>query len=358
MATMMISDLPKDLIEEILSRTMMISVMPHKLYLTGVGVDDVDPSVEVKGQLTFLYKQVNIREVMHFEGLLLCILKDTTRVVVWNPYLRQTRWIKLRYSDHPYNISYAVGYEDKESGRRTVKLFRFLHNFNRFSHRFNSISAMQFFGYEIYDFDSGLWTSFNVDPYWGVRCCGNGVSLKGNTYWCAIEIDSIDFIKHIICFDFKRERFGPLLPLPCGARFPSVTLSCIKNEKLAALYAKYASDDYEFDIWITTKIEVEMVSWSKFLRIDASPNIVFPRTFFVDEKKKVFMGFDHRDYANTYIIINGEAKYIRKLDLEIPPPEGLYFREPLCSYVPSSVQIKNLTRGKRIEKCRFAKNRL
>ncbi|CAA0394268.1 unnamed protein product [Arabidopsis thaliana] len=295
--TTMINNLPRDLIEEIISRvplksmkavrltcktwnnlfksegftkmhigkvttptregeTMMIMMMPHKLCLVS-GVVDFDPSIEVKGQL-FLHNQVSISKIFHFEGLLLCILKDdVTRVLVWNPYWGQTRWINLRYSQPPNRFdrfSYALGYEDKESCR----------------------------------------------------------SLK-----------------------FLRERFGPLLPLPCSA--VDVTLSCVKEEKLAALFQRLVS---ELEIWITTKIDAEMVSWSKLFRIDTRPKIKKSHSFFVDEEKKVFMGFGRNldpdsNCLKTFISIVGEDGYLEKLNLV----DG-NCKQYVISYIPSLVQIK------------------
>ncbi|VYS62082.1 unnamed protein product [Arabidopsis thaliana] len=284
--TTMIYNLPRDLIEEIISRvplksmkavrltcktwnslsksegftkmhigkvttptrdgeTMMIMMMPHKLCLMS-GVVDFDPSIEVKGQL-FIHNQVSISNIFHFEGLLLCILKDdVTRVLVWNPYWGHTRWINLRYSQPPNGFdrfSYALGYEDKESCR-TFKFLRFLDYF------YNTPET-QFFWYEIYDFDLGLWTTLDVTPHWGVHCSSSGVSIKGNTYWCAKERSSQGHKDHIICFDFTRERFGPLLPLPCSA--VDVTLSCVKEEKLAALFQRYLSWRYELRLRLMPK---------------------------------------------------------------------------------------------------------
>lgn len=64
----------------------------------------------------------------------------------------------------------------------------------------------------------------------------------------------------MICFDFTRKRFGPLLPLPFEALDDElVTLSCVGEEKLAALYQK---DDLPLtkEVWITRTIEAEKVS--------------------------------------------------------------------------------------------------
>ncbi|KAL1215117.1 putative F-box protein [Cardamine amara subsp. amara] len=403
-----ISNLPRDLIEEILSRvplktmkavrltckrwnnlskserlrkritregeTMMIAITNHKLYLMSVVVD-VNPTMELKGklscivvnnvghsmegQLSFLNDEVSITEVLHFEGLLLFILRDVTRIVVWNPYWGQTVWIKLRYSHLPHGIdrfSYALGYEDKESCHRN-KLLRFIDYF--FKEPEN-----QFFWYEIYDFDSGLWTTLDVTPHWRIYCCSHGVSLKGNTYWCAAKRSSECYKNHIICFDFTRERFGPLLPLPVELRdhdYAYVTLSCVKEEKLAALFQhndQHGSN--ELEIWITTKIDVEMVSWSKFLRMDWGPKINCPISFFIEEEKKVFMdlNFVHNyetGHMKDYINIIGEAGYLKKMNIGVPgDPNG---RPKCCSYVPSLIQIRKPSGGKRIKESRVEKRR-
>ena len=46
-----------------------------------------------------------------------------------------------------------------------------------------------------------------------------------------------------------------------------MTLSCVREEKLAVLLQHDESNPYELDLWITTKIETGEVLWSKFLRV-------------------------------------------------------------------------------------------
>ncbi|CAL9236064.1 unnamed protein product, partial [Arabidopsis halleri] len=276
----------------------------------------------------------------------------------------------FRYSHCPKGcdmFNYTLGYEDKESCRR-LKILRFIDYFQ-------GAPEKQFFWYEIYDFDSGLWTTLDVTPHWRITWSSRSLSLKGNSYWCTAERSSEGYIicfDHIICFDFTRERFGPLLPLPSSVRdrrYEDVILSCVKEEKIAALFRHDASYETEFEIWITTKIEAEMVSWSMFLRMDTEPKIVYPDSFFIDEEKKVFMdvGRDYDsvkgnwDYGSQYpktIIIDiiGEAGYLKKLDPGLPSDQNRWPR--VCSYVPSWVQIKKLACvGKRIEQSSLEKQR-
>lgn len=101
MATMF--NLPDELAEEILSRVQLTSLSSVRSTCRkwgtlsqnrGIGNegDFVDPSIK---QVSIL-DQVEITQVFHCEGLLICITKDKFKILVWNPYLGQTRWIQPR----------------------------------------------------------------------------------------------------------------------------------------------------------------------------------------------------------------------------------------------------------------------
>lgn len=49
----------------------------------------------------------NIYKVFHCDGLLLCKLTDPTKILVWNPYLGQTRLIQTRTK-----AWYVLGYDN------------------------------------------------------------------------------------------------------------------------------------------------------------------------------------------------------------------------------------------------------
>ncbi|KAG7583006.1 F-box-like domain superfamily [Arabidopsis suecica] len=354
--TLTISDLPRDLLEkEIFSRiplkyvralrltckewetliksrsltieeeeSQMIVLMDYNLCLMSISMNGGEPSTEIRGKLSCLGEQVKISQFFHCEGLLLCILKDDdTKVVVWNPYWGQTRLIQTRFFNHPSRWSrfnYALGYYKNNNKMKSSKLLRFLDYF--YISR-GLTKEKNYFWYEIYDFDSGLWTTLDVTPHWLISFDERGVSLKENTYWCARERNPrkpCHFLKvdHIICFDFTSERFGPLLRLPFRATRDSLwTLSCVREEKLAALFCH----EYVVEVWITTRIEANKVSWSKFLTFDVGEYypMINPgaRSVFVDEVNKVAMIFDKTlTYDKTLII--GEAGYVRYVDLGEP----------------------------------------
>ncbi|CAA7032782.1 unnamed protein product [Microthlaspi erraticum] len=348
------SNLPNELVEEILSRVPLKPVRLTCRNWNGLCKSQSFRMLHI-GRLSAAMKEG--------ETQMIAMIGDS-RFLVWNPYLGQTRWIKPRISHSSF--SYALGYEDKKKGKscRSVKLLRYkdCYDYNE--------PQNDFFWYEIYDFDSDLWTTLDVVTPTCFKTSWGHVSIKGNTYWCAEERNS--HAEGIICFDFTRERYGPLLPLPFSADPGDyVSLSCVREEKLAVLLQHNESNPYELDIWITTKIEAQKVSWSKFLRMDMGPDydmfvplIQIHGSFFIDEEKKVAMGVNEENPLKFVII--GEAKYVRELDLlEDPNPVDPKQKPRLCSYVPSLQQIrepaggegKRSRRESNLEKRRYDENR-
>ncbi|CAL9247204.1 unnamed protein product, partial [Arabidopsis halleri] len=104
----------------------------------------------------------------------------------------------------------------------------------------------------------------------------------------------------LLCFDFTKERFGPRLPLPFVS-FPedAVILSSLREEQLAVLFQ--SNDTFEMEIWVTTMIEPNAVSWSKFFAIDMEPLTCFRfydcGTFLIDEEKRAVVVFDEDNDA-------------------------------------------------------------
>ncbi|KAG2315921.1 hypothetical protein Bca52824_019043 [Brassica carinata] len=358
----MISDLPQDLVENVLSRVPLMTSMrkvcstckrwnalsrdpdfakhfvkglsrlvimrsEFRLWLMSVDFhgrslnkdDFVAPYVkEVK--LTSLNNNSDpeISKVFHCTGLLLCSTKDKRRLVVWNPYLGQTRWIKPRIAYHKRDI-YALGYDVNKN----QKILRFLDDCTTFR---NPCVV-----YEIYDLNSNSWRVLDVTPDWEMDYYHRGLSLKGSTYFFAKEkiewdgegeIDVTDQKTFLICFDFTRERFGPRLPLPFHSHADeTVALSSVREEQLAVLYQGDSSCLVE--IWVTNKIEPKAVSWSKvFLSVDIEP-LSGPHlfdfsggSFIIDEEQKIAVIFDKdKEYIQNTAYLIGENGYYKTLDL-------------------------------------------
>ncbi|EFH66099.1 hypothetical protein ARALYDRAFT_312135 [Arabidopsis lyrata subsp. lyrata] len=270
--------------------------------------------------------QIEVSKIFHCDGLLLCVIKDdTNKLLVWNPYLGQTRWIQPRQSFHRLD-SYALGHDNN----RNHKILRF------------------------------------VDDILPVK-------NVGNTYFFAkqrlifegegpVDIDITETEDFLLCFDFTAERFGPRLPLPFHSYFDeTVTLSCVKEDQLSILYQPLVP--YEImEIWVSTNIEPNAVSWSKFLKVDMRPLTgfqfdVMAGSFFIDQENKVAVVFDLDPYPQsetrryqTAYIVGQDGGYFKSVDIGEAPNImtrdsygyiGPMYCVPLVcsSYVPSLVQI-------------------
>ncbi|CAN7075066.1 unnamed protein product, partial [Brassica oleracea var. botrytis] len=377
------SDLPDDLVEEILSRVPLTSlsavrstcrkwndlsknqvfgksastgrkqflgfmlkdykVCSMKFDLQGIGNegDFVDPSItEVS-----ILDQVEITQVFHCGGLLLCVTKDRSRLLVWNPYLGQTRWIQPRNTFRSED-RYAVGYDKN----RNYKILRVFGKYDT-KGEFGSVDKYLIFGYEIYDLSSSSWKVFNVSPDWNIDSYQRGVSLKGHTYFLAEEI---------ISFDFTTERFGKQLPLPFKTHDVGnfVSLSCVREEQLAVLHQSSVID-HTLEIWVSSNIDLGAVSWSKFLRTTSFCRVDFQAgSFFIDQEKKVavVVDLDNGGQARTETRYNqranviGQDEYFKPVNVGEALDHGKLnkfgflisdlCRPLVCSYVPSSAQLQ------------------
>ncbi|CAN6881845.1 unnamed protein product [Brassica oleracea var. botrytis] len=280
--------------------------------------------------------QIDISKVIHCDGLLLCVAKD--ELLVWNPYLGQTRWIQHRTKFEGFE-SLSLGYDKKN---RNHKILRFC--FVPLPGISNSIV-----GFEIYDFSSNSWKVLDVTPpEWGIRHCRhNSVSLKGNAYFSAVERRQGPPSRNVeedflVCFDFTTECFGPRLPLPfdTGDCFGIlVSLSCVRDEQLAVLFQRWETHE-RIDICITTKIGPNSVSWTKLMvGVPGFMLDLYGGSFFIDEENKLAVVFDldMRSRFQTAHIIATDYGYLKSVDIRVSPADC-----PLVysSYAPSLVQLQ------------------
>ncbi|KAF2538763.1 hypothetical protein F2Q68_00020431 [Brassica cretica] len=213
----MISDLPRDLAERVLSRLLVTSLrgvrstcknwkvlskksftkrhigegkeaakkrkelqavmmLDFRVYLFNVNL--LNAYMERIGKLVSLDdadRSSEISQIFHCSCLLLCITKDKSTLVVWNPCSGQTRWIEPPIYSH-YNIldRYALGYEKK-----SLKVLRFVDGYDpRVNHRVTK--------FEIYNLNTNSWKVVDgvSDPEWEIESHHYGVSLKGGNTYC------------------------------------------------------------------------------------------------------------------------------------------------------------------------------
>ncbi|KAG2285471.1 hypothetical protein Bca52824_045075 [Brassica carinata] len=244
--------------------------------------DDGDPSIE---QVSVL-DQIQISNVFHCDGLLLCFLMDCSRLLVWNPYLGQTRWIEPRNS---FQISdrFALGYDHNNLNHKILRI----------SIK-NPATSGHFLGFELYDFSSSSWKVFDdVIPDWEIRDHHlHSVSLKGK---------------------YHRGRV-------------SVSLSCVREDQLAVMYQHWDARE-TIEISVTDKIGPDVVSWTKFLKVVTGSFYVHPfsGSFLVDEEKKAAVVFvlervDACWYQTAHVI--GQDGYFKSVRIrEAPDLENIFY---------------------------------
>ena len=94
--------------------------MNGKVYSLRFQEDFVDVSVKEVD----LLNELEVSKLYHCDGLVLCVGKDNSKLLLWNPYLCQTRLIGPRESFHVTD-RHAIGYDE----RRNHKILRFVDNF-------------------------------------------------------------------------------------------------------------------------------------------------------------------------------------------------------------------------------------
>lgn len=365
---MMMSDMPQDLIEEILSRVPAASLKrlrstcklwnhlfkdqrftekhfrkapkqsrflisnDYRICSVNVNLNVAPPPIEFKDFDSCSEQQIDVVEVFHCDGLLLCNThKDNKyRLMVWNPCLGETRWIRTTTNNSKsfYKCSIALGYQNHKSFRS----YKILNCWST-SYSLDQGDA----GFEIYELSSdSSWRVLDDDLALNCSTLPNcGVSMKGNAYWLVLEKTGAYLL---LGFDFTSDSFRRfcLPPVP----YPLImVLSVVREEKLSMLH--WSPDTSYMEVWVTNEIDTQAALWSKSFTVK-NPNNFSPcvKSFLVDEEKKVVLGCNspfRGDGKKLYNIGEDNEYYTEIISVESKNKTLSPF---IFSYVPSLVQIQ------------------
>ncbi|CAL9215792.1 unnamed protein product [Arabidopsis halleri] len=270
--------------------------------------------------------ECKVFELLHCDGLLLG-LTNCFELIVWNPCLKQTKLIEPHFHKlHTPAPGYAFGC-DKKYGDRRYKILLFL--VSGYSRKF----CKKYLEVEIYDFTSNSWRVLNVKIDFLLVFPTRWVSLEGNSYW--IGADENTHEGFIVRFDFSNEMFGrlslPFLAYPCDEH---LSLS-VKNDRISILHQ--TSHSYSIEIWMTgSVIDGQEVSWSRLMRVDDENfdiRFINPNFFIHDEENRVVIFCDKKE-GNYHRVCH---KYTEVYVEEVED----YNRGPIIyNYVPSLVHIR------------------
>ncbi|EFH61779.1 hypothetical protein ARALYDRAFT_898748 [Arabidopsis lyrata subsp. lyrata] len=317
----MMSDLPLDLEEEILSRvpatsfkrlrstcrrwdallkdqkftekhsrkapkeSMVLMLKEYRVCPISVNLNVTPPSIEFKGALGYSHsssEQVEITEVIHCDGLLLCTTNDN-RLLVWNPCLGETKCIQLKVDYGRNYSSFALGYIQNNESCRSYKIL-----WSWSSKDYESSPPERGLGFEIYEFSSDSWRVLDDINHDSLvkhnSVLGSGVSLKGNTYLFAYDVEENS--RFLLMFDFTTERLKRLC-LPHFQDVGHMVLSVVREEHLSILH--WTRTTSKMEIWITNNIDTDAtLLWRLHLHTRCNCVRIFS-SLLIDEEKKVVL---------------------------------------------------------------------
>ncbi|KAJ4908352.1 putative F-box protein [Raphanus sativus] len=339
---------------------LVVTMMNYRVELMRLNFSDEDEVVVLNPEAKLIgLDQIDVRDIFHCNGLLLCIPKeDHSRLLVWNPYWgRQPKWIENTHNHHLLDkhglglldrYTYGLGYNN--SSTSSYKILRFID------------LPRHFVEFKIYDFNSDSWRILDLDKNWCINIGEHGLSLKGNTYWFAADAMINDAISFLVCFDFSTETFSPLLPLPFEA-FPGDALSLSSSSSSVGgeypqLVVLFQSEHtLEMEIWISNTIEQpNALSWNTKVFLSANIQQLIPHrwvfrrsvSFFIDQEKKIAVVFDKNARRGTstheiaYIFFggglddDGSCSFKQQVVKQSAYP---FCYSHACYYVPSLVQL-------------------
>ncbi|CAN7070304.1 unnamed protein product [Brassica oleracea var. botrytis] len=283
--------------------------------------------------------EFKISHVFHCDGLLVCT-SENRRIVVWNPCTGQTKWITHSNNRDMYYVTYTLG-RCYQNNNYSYKLLR---------HMPSSSNEKRTF--EICEINSYLWRRIPHDFI--LQFDHSSVYLKGKTYWCASDSAQYGAVLYLLSFDYTTERFARMcLPDP-NCSYQTVSLSVVREEKLAVLLRPRPRPrprpcdrhGKKIEIWISSAIddETKVVSWSKIFALEDRPRLgsCYHTSFLVDEEKKIAICRERRTCGKSYVLLQyivGEDNQVTQLDFALS--SCLHRNSQLLfNYVPSLVQIQ------------------
>ncbi|CAA0286198.1 putative F-box only protein 11 [Arabidopsis thaliana] len=274
---------------------------------------------------------IRLHDYVDCDGLLFCT-SYFNGVLIWNPWLRQTRFFA---SKHRYPVTYDIGYDNK-------KQYKMLDYY-----KCEGDSSIKSIIYEI-----GLYAKkvkdVGSDSTWSIFQ-SNSVSLNGTLYWAGVDVNNGIFIRS---FSFSTERPTTFCSLPFMYDDDNVlALAVFRKDRLSLL--NLCNKTSEIKIWLTKNnindrevgLEEDVV-WINLMTV-LIPN--FPKfsfywynrpdlTYFLDNddaKRLVICCYDETDQAYIYIV---KGVMFKKIKIDQYEVLSDYSRPHFHTYIPSLVR--------------------
>ncbi|EOA36612.1 hypothetical protein CARUB_v10011836mg [Capsella rubella] len=300
----------------------LVRIRPHflvwtdsKMYSVSINLSK-DPNIEMHELSLDIPSFHNNNMTTRFlpcDGLLYCD-SLSCEAAVWNPWLRQTRWIESQYKDFTFR---GIGYD---SGKPEKDYYIF------------GSTA-------IYTLETNEWKRTNA--YLGKMFpTYNDVSLNGNLYWVVPDRKADEYF--IQTFDFSKQIYKVFCVLPwnmMNSSFP--VLSTFRKDRLSLL-KKMNGTNNNIEVWVTrNKInnnDVEHVTWIKFMTVSIPISTICRPSFFIDDvyKRSLVMCCKDKNEKLCIYIVRGNV--LTNIQMDVDAKCAINH----CSYVPSLIPIPPL----------------
>lgn len=305
-------------------------IITHDEFISSVSIEEqqnvVDPPSLMTEDLSLRRirpdRPIKVYKIVHCDGLLLCVMDN--QLLVWNPLLKETRWVKCGSDFHEYDDAYSLGY----LSHCDYRILRF---------RCASNSRNRPPRVEVYQLTSKTWKVIDSISFdWVLRIPLSILSLRGTPYWIGLRDDHTAFIQS---FDFAKERFQPIDHLPFKYdQLNPIVLETYKGDRLCVL--EQCRETRKICIWVKHWL---LSSWTR-LMVVAIPHFpllhpplsrVSPN-FFVDKNGKLAITSVefNRIPINIYRVVGQNE--CQKIETEHVAGTVVSYS---CSFVPSLVRL-------------------
>ncbi|KAH0911794.1 hypothetical protein HID58_035115, partial [Brassica napus] len=186
---------------------------------------------------------IRVYKTVHSDGLLLCVMDN--QLLVRNPLLKETTWIKCGSDFHQRDDAYSLGY----LSHCDYRILRF---------RCASNSRNRPSRVEVCEVASKTWKVIdNISFDWFLSVPLSILSLRGTPYCIGLREDHTAFVQS---YDFYKERFQPIDDLPFSYdELNPIALEIYKGDRLSVL--EQCRKTRKICIWV--KHWLMLTSWTK-----------------------------------------------------------------------------------------------
>ena len=206
---------------------------------------------------------------VHCDGLLLYVMEN--QLLVRNPLLKETTWIKCGSDFHQRDDAYSLGYLSHCD-------FRIL-RFRCASNSRNRPSRV-----EVCEVASKTWKVIdNISFDWFLSVPLSILSLRGTPYCIGLREDHTAFVQS---YDFSGERFQPIDDLPFSYdEMNPIALEIYKGDRLSVL--EQCHKTRKICIWV--KHWLMLTSWTKLVVVDIPEfPLLYPRPSLINFYELLF----------------------------------------------------------------------